>query len=126
MLTQIPEIAKWLLQFEQDLDLAAIAYLDGEKHVRVSMAMDAIMHYVSQQKANTSLMYMCTPTDVYAVPAEVIEASKEKYAERSKAQTLISKSVATLSRKHFFQKNSHELIQSHLAILKLQKAIKRY
>ena len=112
LLTQIPEIAKWLLQFEQDLDLAAIAYLDGEKHVRVSMAMDAIMHYVSQQKANTSLMYMCTPTDVYAVPAEVIEASKEKYAERSKAQTLISKSVATLSRKHFFQKNSHELIQS--------------
>src|SRR5690606_21230519 len=67
---------------------------------------------VSQQKANTSLMYMCTPTDVYAVPAEVIEASKEKYAERSKAQTLISKSVATLSRQHFFQKNSHELIQS--------------
>lgn len=112
LLTQIPEIAKWLLQFEQDLDLAAIAYLDGEKHVRVSMAMDAIMHYVSQQKANTSLMYMCTPTDVYAVPAEVIEASKEKYAELSKAQTLISKSVATLSRKHFFQKNSHELIQS--------------
>ena len=112
LLTQIPEIAKWLLQFETDLDLAAIAYLDGEKHVRVSMAMDAIMHYVSQQKANTSLMYMCTPTDVYAVPAEVIEASKEKYAERSKAQTLISKSVATLSRKHFFQKNSHELIQS--------------
>ena len=49
-------------------------------------------------------MYMCTPTDVYAVPAEVIEASKEKYAERSKAQTLISKSVATLSRKHFSRK----------------------
>ena len=43
LLTQIPEIAKWLLQFEPDLDLAAIAYLDGEKHVRVSMAMDAIM-----------------------------------------------------------------------------------
>lgn len=112
LLTQIPEIAKWLLQFEQDLDLAAIAYLDGEKHVRVSMAMDAIMQHVSQQKANTSLMYMCTPTDVYAVPSEVIEASKVKYTERSKAQAIISKGVSTLSRKHFFQKNAHELIQS--------------
>ncbi|MFN3894661.1 MAG: hypothetical protein ACK4KU_08825 [Acinetobacter sp.] len=112
LLTRIPEIAKWLLQFEPDLDLAAIAYLDGEKHVRVSMAMDAIMKYVSEQKANTSLMYMCTPTDVYAVPSEVIEASKVKYAERSKAQTLISKGVSTVSRKHFFQKNAHELIQS--------------
>ncbi|PJI30073.1 hypothetical protein [Acinetobacter pseudolwoffii] len=112
LLTRIPEIAKWLLQFEPDLDLAAIAYLDGEKHVRVSMAMDAIMQHVSQHKANTSLMYMCTPTDVYAVPAEVIEASKEKYAERSKVQTLISKGVSTLSRQYFFQKNGHELIQS--------------
>src|SRR5690606_19880049 len=111
LLTQIPEITKWLLQFEQDLDLAAIAYLDGEKHVRVSMAMDAIMQHVSQHKANTSLMYMCTPTDVYAVPNEVIEASKEKYAERSKAQTLISKSVATLIGPHLCQINLDELIQ---------------
>lgn len=30
LLTQIPEIAQWLVQFPQKLDLAAIAYLDGE------------------------------------------------------------------------------------------------
>ncbi len=112
LLTQIPEIAQWLLQFEKDLDLAAIAYLDGEKHVRVSMAMDAIMQHVSAEKANTSLMYMCTPTDVYAVPQEVIEASTQKYKARSKAHSLISKGIATLSRESFFQKNDHQLIQS--------------
>ncbi len=49
-------------------------------------------------------MYMCTPTDVYAVPSEVIEASKVKYTERSKAQAIISKGVSTLSRKHFSRK----------------------
>jgi len=37
LLTQTPEIAQWLLQSEHQLDLAAIAYLDGEKHVRVAM-----------------------------------------------------------------------------------------
>ncbi len=31
LLTQLPEIAQWLVQFPQKLDLAAIAYLDGEK-----------------------------------------------------------------------------------------------
>jgi hypothetical protein len=72
---------------QQDLDLAAIAYLDGEKHVRVSMAMDAIMKYVSEQKANTSLMYMCTPTDVYAVPEEVVQASQSKYQQLSKLES---------------------------------------
>lgn len=112
LLTQIPEIAKWLTQSEHQLDLAAIAYLDGEKHVRVSMAMDAIMQYVSAQKPDTSLMYMCTPTDVYAVPEEVIEASQYKFQHRSKAQQMISGSLSKLSRNYFFKQNSHRLIAS--------------
>src|SRR5690606_35967152 len=91
LLTQIPEIAQWLAQFEQDLDLAAIAYLDREKHVRVTMAMDAIMKYVSEQKTKTSLMYMCTPTDVYAVPQDVIQAAQLKYQQRSRTEGLIAK-----------------------------------
>lgn len=111
LLTHIPEIAQWLVQFEQDLDLAAIAYLDGEKHVRVSMAMDTIMEYVSQQKANTSLMYMCTPTDVYAVPEEVVEAAEHKHQHVSKTESIISRSISLLSRQHFFQRHEHELYQ---------------
>ncbi|WP_374663136.1 hypothetical protein [Acinetobacter sp.] len=112
LLTQIPEIAQWLVSNEHQLDLAAIAYLDGEKHVRVSMAMDAIMQYVSAQKANTSLMYMCTPTDVYAVPEEVIRASADKFSQRSKAQQLLSSGISALSRQHFFKKNLHSLAPS--------------
>ncbi|WP_347460744.1 hypothetical protein ABEF79_11635 [Acinetobacter sp. ANC 7454] len=111
LLTQIPEIAQWLIQFKQDLDLAAIAYLDGEKHVRVSMAMDAIMSYVSEQKANTSLMYMCTPTDVYAVPAEVVQAAQSKYQQLSKLESTLTKGISLISRKHFFQKNEQELFK---------------
>ena len=112
LLTQIPEIAQWLTRFEQDLDLAAIAYLDGEKHVRVSMAMDAIMKYVSEQKTKTSLMYMCTPTDVYAVPQDVIQAAQLKYQQRSKAEGLIAKGISTLSGQYFFKKNNTDLIHS--------------
>ena len=93
-----------MIQNEHDLDLAAIAYLDGEKHVRVSMAMDSIMQYVSAQKANTSLMYMCTPTDVYAVPREVIEASLDKFKHRSKSSQLLSKGISLATQNHFFQK----------------------
>ena len=112
LLTQVPEIAQWLVQNPHQLDLAAIAYLDGEKHVRVSVAMDAIMQYVSAQKADTSLMYMCTPTDVYAVPEEVITASEQKFSGRSKTQQMISKSISTLSGQLFFKKNLHDLVES--------------
>ena len=112
LLTQTPEIAQWLVKNQHDLDLAAIAYLDGEKHVRVSMAMDSIMQYVSAHKENTSLMYMCTPTDVYAVPPEVIEGSSNKFKQRSQVQKLLSKGISTVTQNHFFKKNLHALTQS--------------
>lgn len=112
LLNEIPEIIKWLVQNPHPLDLAAIAYLDGEKHVRVSIAMDSIMSEVSAQKANTSLMFMCTPTDVYAVPPEVIEASKSKYQQRAKIHSQLSKALALLSHQHLFKANDHSLIQS--------------
>ena len=112
LLTQIPEIGHWLVQNPQQLNLAAIAYLDGEKHVRVSMAMDSIMHYVSSQKPDSSLMYMCTPTDVYAVPKEVIEAAAYKHQQRSNVEKILSKSISTLSMKHLFKHPSAELIAS--------------
>lgn len=112
LLTQTPEIVQWLSKKSQALDLAAIAYLDGEKHVRVSMAMDSIMQYISEKKSDTSLMYMCTPTDVYAVPAEVINASATKFKSRSQSEKLMSKGIEILTLKHFFKKNSHDLAPS--------------
>ena len=112
LLTQTPEIAQWLEKNPNKLDLAAIAYLDGEKHVRVALAMDAIMKYVSQHKANTSLMFMCTPTDVYAVPEEVIQASHQKFENRSTLHKVLTKGISTLSLKHFFDTNNNSIIHS--------------
>ncbi|OTG65535.1 hypothetical protein [Acinetobacter silvestris] len=112
LLTHIPEIAHWLAQNPNKLDLAAIAYLDGEKHVRVSMAMDSIMTYVSEQKPDSSLMYMCTPTDVYAVPEEVIAGSIQKFENRSTIEKVVSKGISIVSMKQFFKNNNQQLITS--------------
>ncbi len=111
LLTQTPEIADWLMQRPENLDLAAIAYLDGEKHVRVALAMDYIMQYVSAKKANTTLMFMCTPTDVYAVPRAVVEAVMEKYVQRPLLQEKITKAVSFLSAKKFFAQNMQQFVQ---------------
>lgn len=113
LLTQIPEITHWLNQFPQQLDLAAIAYLDGEKHVRVSMAMDSIMHMVSEKKTDSTLMYMCTPTDVYAIPAQIMQETQAQSAKRSTLEKWCSKGIATLSRKHFFQDQDTQSIKAN-------------
>ncbi len=82
LLTQAPEIADWLARLGQPLDLFSIAYLDGEKHVRVSLAMDAIAAASCAADARCTLAWMATPTDVFAVPQALAEAVMAAYQHR--------------------------------------------
>jgi hypothetical protein len=82
LLTQTPEIADWLKHLEQPLDLFSIAYLDGEKHVRVSLAMDAISAALCDADKRSTLAWMATPTDVFAVPQALAEDVMREYEHR--------------------------------------------
>ena len=88
MLTQTPQIAAWLQQLGQPLDLFSIAYLDGERHVRVSMAMDAIAVACAAAEPRCTLAWMATPTDVFAVPQPLAEAVMRAYDERGTLKRL--------------------------------------
>jgi hypothetical protein len=66
------------------------------------------MAYVSQQKADTSLMFMCTPTDVYAVPEEIVTAAQAKFQNRASAQKLLTQSIAKVTGQHFFKQNNEQ------------------
>ncbi|ENU29301.1 hypothetical protein F991_02863 [Acinetobacter sp. CIP-A165] len=112
LLTQTPEIANWLNTFSETLDLAGIAYLDGEKHVRVSIAMISIMEQVSQHKPDSSIMFMLTPTDIYAIPKAVVHSIQDKIKQRPIVEKLLTKSIHNVSLTHFFKPNSKQLIKS--------------
>ncbi|CAM9587436.1 unnamed protein product [Chrysoparadoxa australica] len=76
LLTQTPEIANWVEKIHpgKPLVVGAYAYLDGELHVRVSLAMDAIIERLTSQRKNVTPAYLCTPTDVHVIPPEAREA----------------------------------------------------
>lgn len=82
LLGDTPEIAAWLASLGQPLAVANLAYLDGERHVRVSLAMDAISTTLCAADTRTQLAYMATPTDVFAVPQDLANAVMQRYAER--------------------------------------------
>ncbi|MBL8396089.1 MAG: hypothetical protein JNK99_15315 [Candidatus Accumulibacter sp.] len=82
LLTQTPEIAAWLVDLGRSVDLAALAYADGALHVRLAVAMDAIIGQVSAAQPGSSLMFMATPTDVFAVSALTAQAALRRFAER--------------------------------------------
>ncbi len=81
LLTETPQIAAWLMGFADPLTIGSYAYLDGTKHVRVVLAMDAIADHLLANRADVALAYLLTPTDVYAVPHEAADIARERYAE---------------------------------------------
>ncbi len=82
LLTQAPEIAAWLGAQHGPLDVGHIAYLDGERHVRVALAMDAIGAALAAAEPRTTLGFMATPTDLVAVPEEIARAVQAHFEAR--------------------------------------------
>ena len=81
LLSEMPQIAAWLMGFAGPLTVGSYAYMDGTKHVRVALAMDAIIDHLLANRADIALAYLLTPTDVYAIPHDAAEIAQERYAE---------------------------------------------
>jgi len=85
LFTDTPKIRDWLLDLYpgKAFTVGSYAYLNGALHVQVSLAMDAITRDLSEKRPNTSLAYLCTPTDLHLVPKESYEAVKANIKEFS-------------------------------------------
>ena len=105
LLTDLPEIARWLAALEGPMTVGAYAYLDGAAHVRVSAAMDALMAALTGRRDDVSLAMLATPTDVYAVPADAVRESRLRYAGRGPGARIWQQPIARATGGRFFQPN---------------------
>jgi len=82
MIEQTPEILQWLQTVlpERHHVIGEYAYADGADFVRVALAMDAIANGMieSRPRGQVSIAYMCSPTDVFGIPVEAREESKQR------------------------------------------------
>ncbi|HHV21279.1 MAG TPA: hypothetical protein GXZ30_07060 [Propionibacterium sp.] len=79
LLHDLPAVAEWLATFEGPLVLGNYAYADGALNLRLSMATDALALRLIGSREDVSLAYLATPTDVFGVPADVVEFSAAAY-----------------------------------------------
>jgi hypothetical protein len=112
MLTQTPQIAHWLTQLGQPLDLFSIAYLDGERHVRVSLAMDAIASACSAADTRCTRAWMATPTDVFAVPRVLAEDVMRAYEDRGALKRLAQAGLRAGSGGRSFAPHIESLVEA--------------
>ncbi|GAA4590632.1 hypothetical protein BJY16_000005 [Actinoplanes octamycinicus] len=84
----LPTIAHWLLGFDGQLVLGNYGYAPGNAYPRLAAAVDALSVHVRQQRPDTALTVLATPTDVYAVPAEAVHQARSRYDARTRRARL--------------------------------------
>ena len=110
LLTQTPEIASWINGFDAPLTLGNYAYLDGANHVRLVMAMDAIVTRLTQKRDDISLAYLLTPSDVYAVPNAVTVNAKVRCSANN-VSGLAKKLLNKITQGYLFASCIHSQVQ---------------
>merc|ERR1711933_342910 len=106
-------IANWIkAQYpKEQLIVGGYAYLDGEKHVRLALAMDGIMQSVCEARKDTMLAFLNTPTQVYVVPQEASKAALSNFKNFSLFNAAITV-FRLLSGGKFCQQNARKPIQN--------------
>lgn len=88
LLHDLRRVMSWVAGLEGRLVLGNYVYADGATNVRVSTAVDALSAHLVDQRPDTALAFLATPTDVFAVGSEVVEQSTRAYEKRSASRIL--------------------------------------
>lgn len=78
LVVDAPSIRAWLAALGVPLVLGNYAYADGETFARLSVAADAILDALCDADAGHGVACLATPTDVFAVPYDVVEATRAR------------------------------------------------
>lgn len=81
---QTGEIAAWLKSVApgKRLTVGNYTYLDGDLHVKLSLAADAVIAAVCEARKDTAVAFLCTPTDIHFIPDEAHKAALKNYGFR--------------------------------------------
>ena len=78
LITSAPEVRSWLASFDEPFTLGNYVYADGTNFVRLASAVDALISNLLGSRPDLSVAYLATPTDVYAVPEEVVSGARSR------------------------------------------------
>jgi hypothetical protein len=71
-----PRVRAWLETFDHPLVLGNYAYADGATFARLSVAADAVIAALQRGRDDLSVVCLATPTDTFAVPADVVQQTR--------------------------------------------------
>jgi len=106
LMAQTPEVCNWVESLAgqyKNMVVGTYVYLDGEAHIRVALAADAVARRMTE-KFQTPIAYLCTPTDLHVVPEGANKAAKANFNSIS-AANLVLRLLSLLSFGKVLNKN---------------------
>lgn len=100
----LPDVTAYLARQPGPLVLGNYVYADGAANVLVSTAVDALTARLLAQRDDVSLAFLATPTDVFAVPADVVREAERRYRDRS-LTTVARRPLRVLSAGRLLRRN---------------------
>jgi hypothetical protein len=82
LLADTPDVVSWLRSIEGPLVVGSYAYADGSSFLKLAAALDAVTTALQRDRSGVTIAYLATPTDVFAVPADVVERSRSRKLPR--------------------------------------------
>jgi hypothetical protein len=113
LLQETPELAAWLEGFEKPAAVGCYAYLHGKDHVRVAVAMDALVRWLHEKGSPAPFAYLASATDAFAVPEETAACAHDRYAHRGVVR-LWQSPMRRMTRERFYAPNIPEWVTSDL------------
>ena len=78
LIADAPRILAWLATFDHPLVIGNYAYADGVTFARLSVAADAVCAALRRRRNDIAVACLATPTDAFAVPAQVVQQTRER------------------------------------------------
>lgn len=107
LIADAPRVLAWLATFDQPLVIGNYAYADGEMFVRLSVAADAVIAGLRDRRDDHGVVCIATPTDAFAVPAEVVEETRRS---RSGVGAVVGAGVTRLTLGRLLVPNYRETV----------------
>ena len=116
LLAEAPEIRTWLADLAMPYCIGGYAYLHGQRHVCVEVAMDMIMSDLAARRDDISLAFLLSPTDVFLVSEATMLCAQERFAKEGLSK-LWRAPLRTISRQRLFAQNIEDSVENSSGVV---------
>ena len=111
ILSDFESISRWIVEqsFHKRIVIGGFLYADGALFARIAVAADAVIQAVCHIRADTALISLCSPTEVFSVPKAANQEATRRYHSLN-VHTPWERTIGLVSNQRYLQQNTPRVV----------------